>query len=103
VIVNYELNSPSPGAIAVVGRDPGEVEERLGRPFVGPAGVILDDCCVEAGLPRSSLNILNVSRERPKANLFHLHLRHELETEIAHLKLTLRRLRSSSPTLQHHE
>jgi len=62
---------------------------------MGPAGKILDDCCVEAGLPRSSLNILNVSRIRPKGNLFHLHRRDELEGEIAHLKLTLHRLKPS--------
>jgi len=94
-LVPYELNSPSPGAIAVVGRDPGEVEERLGRPFVGKAGKIFDDCLSEAGLPRSRLNILNVSRIRPQANLFHLHRRDELEAEIAHLRLTLHRLKPS--------
>jgi len=93
--VPYELNSPSPGAIAVVGRDPGEVEERLGRPFVGTAGKILDECLSEAGLRRESLNILNVSRERPKANLFHLHNRENLGHEILNLKATLRRLQPS--------
>jgi len=95
VIVSYELNSPSPGAIAVVGRDPGSEEERLGRPFVGPAGKILDDCLSEAGLRRESLNILNVSRIRPKANLFHLHNRGILEQEIIYLRATLRRLKPS--------
>jgi len=95
VIVPYELNSPSPGAIAVVGRDPGAREEQLGRPFVGKAGEILDSCLSEAGLRRESLNILNVSRERPKGNLFHLHRRDELEEEIARLKLTLHRLKPS--------
>lgn len=91
----YELNHPSPGGIAIVGRDPGEKEVREGRPFVeyAPAGRVLRDCMTEAGIPRASVNLLNVSRRRPPGNKFEAHPRASLEVEVAHLHKTLQRLR----------
>ncbi|MBU0846418.1 hypothetical protein KKH23_04455, partial [Patescibacteria group bacterium] len=54
--------------IALVGEAPGEVEERLGRPFVGPAGELLDDLLRKAGIARTECYITNVVKERPSGN-----------------------------------
>lgn len=49
-----------PGAqIALVGEQPGDEEDRSGRPFVGPAGKVLDNALEEAGLVRSQLYLTN--------------------------------------------
>ena len=39
--------------VAFVGEQPGDQEDRQGRPFVGPAGQLLDRAMVEAGLDRA--------------------------------------------------
>jgi DNA polymerase len=36
----------------LVGEQPGDQEDLAGRPFVGPAGAILDRALREAGAPR---------------------------------------------------
>jgi len=46
-------------AIALVGEQPGEAEDTAGRPFVGPAGQMLDRALAEAGIERSSLYVTN--------------------------------------------
>jgi uracil-DNA glycosylase family protein len=43
-----------------VGEQPGDVEDREGHPFVGPAGRILDEALREAGLERRQLYVTNV-------------------------------------------
>lgn len=50
--------------IMVVGQGPGEVEERLGRPFVGPAGALLDKVLEQVGLKREALWITNIIKCR---------------------------------------
>jgi uracil-DNA glycosylase family protein len=45
--------------IMLVGEQPGDVEDREGHPFVGPAGRILDEALREAGLDRKSLYVTN--------------------------------------------
>src|SRR5262249_37697146 len=45
--------------VAVVGEQPGDYKDRQGRPFVGPAGRVLDDALAEAGLDRSSVYVTN--------------------------------------------
>jgi DNA polymerase len=45
--------------ILLVGEQPGDVEDREGHPFVGPAGRILDQALREAGLDRRSLYVTN--------------------------------------------
>jgi DNA polymerase len=42
-----------------VGEQPGDVEDRRGRPFVGPAGVLFDRALVEAGVDRSQAYVTN--------------------------------------------
>jgi len=46
---------PSPAQMMLVGEQPGDVEDRAGRPFVGPAGRVLDQLLVEAGLERGAV------------------------------------------------
>ncbi len=49
-----------PGARAVfVGEQPGDTEDRAGRPFVGPAGQLLDQALARVGIDRSLLYVTN--------------------------------------------
>jgi uracil-DNA glycosylase family protein len=45
--------------IMLVGEQPGDEEDLRGRPFVGPAGRILDQCLEAAGLKREKVFITN--------------------------------------------
>ncbi|HEX7126207.1 MAG TPA: uracil-DNA glycosylase [Thermodesulfobacteriota bacterium] len=53
--------------LVIVGEAPGETEARLGRPFVGRAGRLLDDLLAEAGLDRADAWVTNVVKVRPTA------------------------------------
>ena len=44
----------------LVGEQPGDAEDLTGRPFVGPAGELLDRCLAEAGLDRAKTYVTNV-------------------------------------------
>ena len=46
-------------SIVLVGEQPGNDEDLAGRPFVGPAGRLLDRAIAEAGLERSHLYVTN--------------------------------------------
>lgn len=59
---------PIPADIAIIGEAPGAEEERLGAPFVGPSGKLLDSLLHKAGLLRGSCWISNVCRVRPPGN-----------------------------------
>ncbi|MET0986504.1 MAG: UdgX family uracil-DNA binding protein [Steroidobacteraceae bacterium] len=50
---------PSAARIAIVGEQPGDQEDLAGRPFVGPAGQLLDRALKQAGLPRSAVYVTN--------------------------------------------
>ena len=52
-------------ALMVVGEGPGETEDRLGRPFVGRAGELLDRMLLAIGLPRDGVFICNTVKCRP--------------------------------------
>ena len=43
-----------------VGEQPGDQEDKAGRPFVGPAGKLLDKAMAEAGIDRSLAYVTNV-------------------------------------------
>jgi len=43
----------------LVGEQPGDEEDRRGRPFVGPAGALLDRVLADAGVPRSEVYVTN--------------------------------------------
>jgi uracil-DNA glycosylase len=46
-------------AMFLVGEQPGDREDQLGRPFVGPAGQLLDKCLESAGIDRSTVYVTN--------------------------------------------
>lgn len=46
--------------IMLVGEQPGDQEDRKGRPFVGPAGRLLDEALVAAGIERRRAYLTNV-------------------------------------------
>jgi len=50
---------PSGAHIMLVGEQPGDKEDRAGKPFVGPAGRVLDAALADAGLDRASTYITN--------------------------------------------
>jgi uracil-DNA glycosylase len=55
------LGEGSPGAeVMMVGEQPGNREDIEGRPFVGPAGKLLDRALEEAGIERSKVYITNL-------------------------------------------
>ena len=48
---------PPHAEIIFVGEQPGDKEDREGRPFVGPAGLLLDKALVEAGVDRGRVYV----------------------------------------------
>ena len=59
---------PSTAKLVVVGEAPGADEERLGRPFVGPSGKMVDNLLHDAGMDRRACYVTNVCKVRPPAN-----------------------------------
>jgi uracil-DNA glycosylase family protein len=58
---------PRSAALMLVGEQPGDVEDREGEPFVGPAGRILDEALERAGIDRDLVYLTNAVK----------HFRHE--------------------------
>jgi DNA polymerase len=50
---------PREAALMIVGEQPGDLEEREGRPFVGPAGALLRDRLAMAGLDPGRAYVTN--------------------------------------------
>lgn len=50
---------PVPAGLMLVGEQPGDREDREGRPFVGPAGALLDAVLSEVGLERDEVYLTN--------------------------------------------
>jgi DNA polymerase len=50
---------PANARVALVGEQPGDVEDRRGRPFVGPAGKLLDRALHDAGIDREQTYVTN--------------------------------------------
>ncbi|MBJ6725996.1 UdgX family uracil-DNA binding protein [Geomesophilobacter sediminis] len=46
--------------LILVGEQPGDIEDRKGQPFVGPAGRVLDQALERAGIVRSDAYVTNV-------------------------------------------
>lgn len=58
-----------PGArVVCVGEAPGAREDETGRPFVGPAGQLLDRLLLSVGFRREEVYICNVLKSRPPGN-----------------------------------
>ncbi len=51
---------PPGAAVMFVGEQPGDYEDVAGRPFVGPAGKLLDQVLEEVGIDRSQVYVTNV-------------------------------------------
>jgi uracil-DNA glycosylase family protein len=51
---------PASGGLMLVGEQPGDQEDLAGRPFVGPAGRLLDRALADAGLDRATVYVTNV-------------------------------------------
>jgi uracil-DNA glycosylase family protein len=51
---------PVPARIMLVGEQPGDQEDLVGEPFVGPAGMILDKALAEAGINREETFVTNI-------------------------------------------
>ncbi|MFI4948424.1 MAG: uracil-DNA glycosylase family protein [Alphaproteobacteria bacterium] len=54
--------------VMIIGEAPGAEEDRIGRPFVGRSGQLLDRMLAAIGLDRTSVQITNVIYWRPPGN-----------------------------------
>ena len=59
---------PTPAELMLIGEAPGQNEDRLGRPFVGRAGQLLDQTLEAVGLSRAKIYITNLVKYRPANN-----------------------------------
>src|SRR4051794_32016161 len=50
---------PPQSEVVLIGEQPGDHEDRVGRPFVGPAGAVLDDALLAAGIDRGGVYVTN--------------------------------------------
>ncbi|WP_066556955.1 UdgX family uracil-DNA binding protein [Croceicoccus bisphenolivorans] len=71
--------------LMIVGEQPGDQEDLQGRPFVGPAGHLLDNCLVEAGIDRSAAYVTNAVKhfkyaQRGKRRLHETPTAREIDT-----------------------
>ena len=83
---------PAGATLAFVGEQPGDQEDRQGRPFVGPAGLLLTRAMEEAGIDRGASYVTNAVKhfkfeERGKRRI------HQKPTagEVAHYRWWLER------------
>ena len=95
MIVPPELNNPTSGNILICGRDPGRTEVRQGRPFVGRAGHILDECLSLARIRRKDCNLANVVGVKPPGNEFRAHQGRDIEEGLQSLYELVERLEPS--------
>jgi uracil-DNA glycosylase len=75
---------PVRARIMMVGEQPGDKEDRAGKPFVGPAGRVLDDAIAEAGIDRKDVFVTNAVKHfkfemRGKRRLHKKPNAHEIE------------------------
>src|SRR3954447_20437528 len=50
---------PRDAEVMLVGEQPGDLEDRAGHPFVGPAGKLLDAALTQAGIDRTKVYVTN--------------------------------------------
>jgi uracil-DNA glycosylase len=82
------------GAAAVfVGEQPGDQEDRAGRPFVGPAGRLLNDALESAGIDRDEVYVTNAVKH------FRF-VRNELIKRRLHKKPSAAQVRACTPWLK---
>lgn len=81
---------PEDARIVMVGEQPGDREDLDGRPFVGPAGVLLDRAIEQAGLSRDDIYLTNVVK----------HFKHVMRGKRRiHKKPDLEEIRACTPWL----
>ena len=93
---------PTKAEIMFVGEQPGELEDRSGHPFVGPAGKLFDRALAETSLQRSDVYVTNVVKhfkwslaERGKRLLCDLTEPHQLRRSNLHeYRLKVKELRN---------
>lgn len=61
-------DGPKDAQIMVIGEAPGEQEDKLLKPFVGPAGKFLDMALEASELARNAMYVTNVVKYRPPGN-----------------------------------
>jgi DNA polymerase len=61
-------DGPLTASVLLVGEAPGKDEDRLGKPFVGASGRVLDGLLAVAGLAREDVRITNMMKFRPPKN-----------------------------------
>jgi uracil-DNA glycosylase family protein len=85
---------PRRARMMMVGEMPGDYEDRLGHPFVGPAGRELDAALAEAGLERREIYLTNVVKhfkfeERGKRRIHQKPTRSEVKACLPWLRAEL--------------
>jgi DNA polymerase len=75
---------PARARIMLVGEQPGDKEDLAGKPFVGPAGRVLDKAIAEAGIDRAQVFVTNAVKHfkftpRGKRRLHKKPNAHEIE------------------------
>lgn len=82
---------PPDARIVFVGEQPGDQEDLAGKPFIGPAGQVLDDAIQQAGLDRSDIYVTNAVK----------HFKHEQSGERRlHKKPSAREASSCRPWVE---
>ena len=82
---------PATARVMFVGEQPGDNEDRLGEPFVGPAGQLMDELLDEAGVDRSLIYVTNTVK----------HFKHEMKgTFRLHKKPGAREINACKPWLE---
>ncbi len=68
--VEYDFpeNPEKWSGLALVGEAPGKEEARLGHPFVGRSGQLLNETLIKAGIDRKACLVANVFRSQPPSN-----------------------------------
>lgn len=61
-------DGPSTADLMFVGEAPGRLEDKVGRPFVGAAGHLLNTMLSEIGVRRGDVYVTNVIKHRPLKN-----------------------------------
>lgn len=78
-------------SIMMIGEQPGDSEDKEGRPFVGPSGRLLDQCLEEAGIDRRNVYVTNTVK----------HFKWEPRGKLRiHKKPTMKEIRACRPWLE---
>jgi len=84
---------PAHARLMLVGEQPGDQEDKAGRPFVGPAGRLLDEGLAAAGLDRRQVYVTNAVKHFK-------FVRKELTRRRLHKKPTAAEVRACRPWLE---